>query len=83
MGIKPLQCTQYKAEAFSPTADNSACCNQLGRGIIAAAPGSTLLRVTCILLEVRRCSVVCVGGGNYVLQCGSGDGELMSMIPRL
>ena len=59
MGIKPLQCTQYKVEAFSPTADNSACCNQLGRGIIAAAPGSTLLRVTCILL----------GGGGEKVQC--------------
>ena len=59
MGIKPLQCTQYKVEAFSPTADNSACCNQLGRGIIAAAPGSTLQRVTCILL----------GGGGEKVQC--------------
>ena len=73
MGIKPLQCTQYKVEAFSPTADNSACCNQLGRGIIAGSAGQHTAacdlhiaggeKVQCVLLveeEITFCSAALV-----------------------
>lgn len=73
MGIKLLQWTQYKVEAFSPTADNSACCNQLGRGIIAGSAGQHTAacdlhiaggeKVQCVLCaeeEITFCSAALV-----------------------